>query len=191
MVCEGKQDAEVFKAVARKLRGNKARSVAATHAEGITRVYDLAVVLPPLIRISRKTKTLAFLVDANDLGVEKRVESFCNSLSSHRIRVLNVVRMKHPQVFGLELENVRQSVFLAVNGIEEYEFKKHELEDHIVKLLELECKVERRRIEAVNNAKELLGQEGIDPVKVIEQANTENIIKALGHIALIIHYISQ
>jgi len=196
VLCEGYTDAEVIKRVALKLNRfgeEQEKRIAVTNAEVLENLHTLATTIISLLRFFRKVKVLALVADANKMRIEDRVRSLVDSLRSHGLEA-NYTQIKH-QLYEItpRFQPNKIRIYIAINGIEEYDFEKHELEDHIVKLLELRKDIERIQIERADSAKELLAVAGFsdiqDILKIIDNSKPEEIKDALKHITNLIRLV--
>ena len=188
ILCEGRTDAEVVKELLKRLGIRGRKSVAVTDCEGIDKLYDVAAAIALLVRVFRKVKVLGVIVDADRLDVKERLSSLINSLSSRGLRASYVDALSS-QVFKLSLQDTAVPVYVAVNAVREYEFRKHELEDHILKLLELEGKASKGDIASTATAKEYLSSKGYDVIEVVRTSAKENVSKALNHIVTLLMHV--
>ncbi|MCD6368809.1 MAG: hypothetical protein J7L38_03320, partial [Thermoproteales archaeon] len=74
ILCEGKDEAKAFKAVARRLGFETPGCIGVTDAEGIKNVPKLIGSIILLMRVARKIKGLAVLVDMEELDPRERVK---------------------------------------------------------------------------------------------------------------------
>lgn len=188
VLCEGKTDAEVIKEIVRKLGVRVGKAMAITDCEGIDRLYGFAAVVALLVRLFRKVKVLGVVVDADRLGVDGRLGSLVDSLSSKGLEVAYGGQVSG-QTFELFLEEVGIPVYVAINAVEEYRYLKHELEDHIVKLLELEGKIDRDDVAKASTAEEYLFSRGYEVLEVVKSAAKQNVEKALNHLVTLLNCI--
>ena len=188
ILCEGRTDAEVIKELIRKLGIGGKKSLAITDCEGINKLYDVAAVIALLFRIFRKVKVLAVIIDADRFGVKERLDSLTNSLSSKGLEVSQAEALLS-QVFRLSLQNTAITTYVAINAVRQYHFKKHELEDHILKLLELEGRISKDDVVSTTTAKEYLSSRGYDVIEVVRTSAKENVSKALNHIVTLLMHV--
>jgi len=185
---EGRSDVEVVKEVIRKLGLSTDKTLAVTDCEGINKLYDMAVIITALIKFFRRVKVLAIIIDANELGIRGRLESLVDSINARGYALKDRHELA-PQVFMLRLKDVGIPIYVAVNGVEEYNFRKHELEDHILKLLELKGDVERDEFAHVGAAKEYLSSKSYDIIEVVRNSSREEVVKALNHITTLLNHL--
>jgi len=82
-------------------------------------------------------------------------------------------------------------IYIAINGVMEYRFAKHELEDHAVKLLELSGKLARSEIERSDSAKSVLNALNTSVVSVVENSENTLVEQAFNHLATLIRHLAQ
>ena len=73
---------------------------------------------------------------------------------------------------------------VAVNGVDEYDFETHEIEDHGVLLRELEGELDRDLIKDVKRARELVRREELPGM--IRKAAPRSVREAFGHVACLL-----
>jgi len=191
VLCEGRSDAEVFKLLIHKLNVEFDKNVAITDCEGRDELYEIASILVTLKKLFRKVKSLAVVVDADGMEYEARFQSLLDSLKSKGFEVSRIERLTDQLYKLIHSECGALQIYIAINGVMEYKFAKHELEDHAVKLLELTGKLARSEIERSDSAKSVLNAMNTSVVSVIE--NTENTLveQAISHLATLIKHLAQ
>ena len=190
ILCEGRMDAEVLKELARKLDVCTSKSIAVTDCEGIDKLYDVAAAVALLLRISRKLRIIALVVDADELSPHERADSLANSLASRGLRVTGVEE-EDKQLFSLNIRSAAARVYVAVSAVEEYDFERHMLEDHVLKLLELEGRIERGELKGAATAKEALARAGFDTLKVLRVASRRRAVEAFSHMTGLLKLIAR
>lgn len=174
ILCEGKSDAEIIKAVARK-QDIELINVAITDCGGVENIPEIASAIASLARLSRRLELLATVIDLDDKTCSERFQSLVNSLNARDTQVKNVKEVER-NIYNARLEASRELDFKAVFvGVEELPTKKHEIEDHMLKLQMLEGKISKDDVR-VSRAKELVRSE--ETLKIIEEASKENVEEA-------------
>ena len=144
VLCEGKMEVKVVKRIIRKLNLEIKGFVGITNCEGISHVPVMTCVVALLARLARKLKVIAVIMDAEEMSIKDRAESMINSL---RARKLNVEDLEpiNSQVFRtfITINEKKLTLLIAINGDYTLPFEKHKIEDHIVKLMILESKIEK------------------------------------------------
>jgi len=193
ILCEGYTDAEVIKRVVSKLNISGEKYIAITNAEGLENLYILAATIISMLRLFRRVKVLTLIVDADRMKIEDRVRSIVDSLKAHGFEVDYTPIGYHLYEIIPKAQPGKIRIYVAISGVEEYGFEKHELEDHIIKLLELRKDIERIQIEKTRMAKELLAISGFDDIqkilKIIDNSKPEEVEYALRHIVEVIHLV--
>ena len=185
ILCEGRTEVEVIKSLCSRLGITSAKSVAISDCEGIDRVYGLVPSIALLSKLSRRLRALAVVTDADELSYEGRFRSLINSLRSRGINVvLSNDYVVSSQLFkALIKANDRELKFyVTVNGISEYEFSKHVLEDHVIKLLELEGEVNVSELSNVSNSKEFIRERSINVIKEVVDAEPRLLRESFSHL---------
>lgn len=173
-MCGGKIDAEIIKLIYSRILANleleKIKSIAISDCEGIDKLYGLIRAIALLARLSRRLSSLAVIVDADQFTFEERFRSLVNSLNSVGLDVgVSNDYVVNERVFKalVNIDGKSINLYVAVNGIVEYGFTRHILEDHVIKLLELEGKLRIDDIKELSrrglgSSKEVIRIKGID-----------------------------
>jgi len=121
--------------------------------------------------------------------LRERLKSFIHSLGARNLKVSDVQGLGN-QVFKVTLRDTTIPIYMTINTVQEYQwFRKHELEDHALKSLELEGKASKEEIKSVAKAEEYLTRKGHGMVEVIRTSSKENIAKALNHITTLLNHV--
>ena len=157
ILCEGDKDAEIIKILNNILGLQLGDNVAVTYAGGIRNLYDLAKYISVLARLSRKLKLLGILLDLDDKKPEDRFYSVKNSLSTAGLH-LGDVKMLSPQVYNalLKIDDRSLDIKIALMGVMDLPFKRHMIEDHIIKTAIYNGYISLNELNKFKNAKELL-----------------------------------
>ncbi|MCD6514831.1 MAG: hypothetical protein J7L07_07895 [Candidatus Odinarchaeota archaeon] len=184
LLCEGKTDVETVKAIVDKLNIEINLTIGITDCEGIDKVIPLTNAIILLARLSRKMKKLAILVNVETMDFEDRVKSIADSLNAHNLTVSELKRSaENESVFTLKIKpdgNRILPLIVAVSGIKEFNFEKHCIEDHAVKLMLLERKISSNELSKYSEAKQIIS--GNEIINEIKKAHKENIKRAFSHI---------
>ena len=146
VLCEGATDAEVAKKILQKMKEALPKTavqqvIAFTDAGGKENIPLLTSALLALLKLSRKLRTIAVVVDAEESTAEQRAKSLIDSLLSRKGDL-------QLQLAGLQRDSACSQVFtsnvrvngrnlklvLAINGDFSLPFTRHTLEDHCLKL---------------------------------------------------------
>lgn len=106
---------------------------------------------------------------------------------------LKPLKIREPERLTKKLYRVEISdriLLIHIAGIEELPFRKHVIEDHVVKLLLEKRALEKLDIEGRAMAKSLLKDLGKDPVEVIKDSSLENIKKAFQNLIELIKQVA-
>jgi len=190
ILCEGSTEAEVVKAVNRRLNilNGKVR-VAVTDCEGINTLRRK--ILPLIIslittKVIIKAKILGIVLDAEDLSPNERMRSIMDSLRSRNISI--TCEIINGNVWRILLSDGK-TIIIAVNGILNYDwFTKHAIEDRILLLKELEGLVDSSIIRNVKEASTLVSR---NDLQLINNANINNIKTSFKHIAKLLELIGK
>jgi len=187
ILCEGKTEAEIFKALFKELRMSIPGEIGVTDAEGIDTLYELSRVMLNLTKIFRKVKKLDVLVDAENMGIEERVKSLVNSLRSLGCKVTDLIKVCS-HTFKLTVTNV--TVIITVSGVESFkQFQKHTIEDHALKLLLKVNPNVKGKVESIKEAKEIIRREKI--LELIEKTEGKYVEEAFNHIKCLIKQLNE
>ncbi len=180
VICEGRSDVEVYKSVLRKLASEVERkvSIGFTDAEGLDNIPELATAIATLSKHSRKLKALVIAIDADEYRAEDRASGLVDSLRARGIVVESFEkRGLYDQVYVVNISSNgrRLKALILINGDFTIPAKKHMLEDHCVKLLDIP--VER----SINSSKELI--EDIEAcIRRIEELPRDVVCEYFRHI---------
>lgn len=189
LLCEGKTEVEVVKAIIKKLDIKIKSTLGLTDCEGIEQIPKLASVIALLARISRKLKALMVLVDAENLDFIDRAKSITNSLRSKELQTTSLQSSAYcNNVFELQIKTNSRilPLIIAVSGVEEFGFVKHYIEDHIVKLMLLEGKIDNQEISKYSEAKQVV--RGDEIINIIKESSKGDIESAFKHITCLLSY---
>ena len=187
VLCEGKTEVEVYKAVLRRLDIELPGALGVTDCEGLAAVPRIAAATALLAALARKLKTIAVIVDAERWTYRKRFESFLDSLRSvGALEVAHEVRTHHAQVYEATITSPRQlKLLVAINGDLGLPYQTHSIEDHLVRLAILEGLIAPHQVSGVLTAKQLLEVAAIRSLEMLKDAKPENVERALEHLVLI------
>jgi len=191
LLCEGKTEVEVVKAIIEKLGIDIKIVLGLTDCEGIDMVPSLTGAMALLARISRKLKNLSVLVNAETMDFTDRVKSIIDSLRSKELVVTglqSLAECNHVFKFQIKTDNRVLPSIIAVNGIKEFKFTKHCIEDHVVKLMLLEDKIGHQEISKYSEAKQVA--RGDEIVDIIRDASKEHVKSAFNHIVCLLNYLT-
>ncbi len=196
ILCEGSSDAEVLKALARRLGFiEKLKNVAVTDAEGINTLRrDVFPTLLALIvgKVVSRPKPIAVVVDANAFKPEERVKSLVDSLESRGYRVPE----RKPECNNVWMLRIQRgseeiSLIVAVNGVFEEPFtvlEAHELEDHLAYLKLLENRLSREKILNAKRAEELVTE---SDTALLDNASVEHVEEAFKHMTCLLQTLTM
>lgn len=174
ILCEGKRDVDVLKAVIRKLNLPFQKNVGITDCGGLVKLKDTASIMAALARISRKLEVVGVLVDANKSSPPKRVEALINSLRAKTGGVGDVSEVED----GIFVVNVGRLKFIIyILGDERLPFQKHEMEDYLVDLMIENGQIDSREIAGVS-AKSFLEERDVDSLDLVESSGADAVKKA-------------
>ena len=196
ILCEGSRDAEVLKALARRLGFvEKLENVAVTDAEGFNALRrDVFPALLALIvgKVVGRPKPIAVVVDADAFKPEERVKSFVDSLESRGYRVPeHKPACNNVWMLRIQRDSEEIPLIVAVNGVFEEPFTKleaHELEDHLAYLKLLENRLSREKILEAKRAEELVTA---SDTALLDNAGAEHVEEAFKHITCLLQALTM
>ena len=175
ILCEGKRDAEILKAVAEKTGLKTKLTVGVTDCEGVSKVYDMLAVLSLIVVMVRKVKRIGVLIDSNKMKVEERVRSIADSLASKGVKVSDPIKVCD-QTYQMSASrgDLGVEVYVSVSGLEEPPSCRHEIEDHVNRLVQLEG----------------VEKEGASDVRaLIKNSDVRNVEAAFNHIVCLLSHL--
>jgi len=155
-VCEGKRDSEVLKGLISKIFGVVGKNLAVTDCEGKDSISEIALDIATLAQLSRTLKRVAILIDADEHDPKARASSLCNSLRA-KIGEIKLIELG-TGFFKIELKKFEIEVFLKVAGDLSLHYKKHTIDDYIVRLLILENEIQEEDASRYTTAKECVNE---------------------------------
>jgi len=190
VLCEGASDTEAAKKILQKMKETQPKTavqqvVAFTDAGGKENIPLLADALLALLKLSRKLRTIAVIMDAEESTAERRAKSFIDSLLSRKGDLqLQLAELQKDsacsQVFtcNIRVNGRNLKLILAINGDFSLPFTKHTLEDHCLKLAG--TPLPREPETTAQSAKQLL--DTATCLDKIDKADLETACKAFAHI---------
>jgi len=169
IICEGKTEVEILKAIIRKLNPMLKGYVLVTDAEGIDMAKELIKIFVSIRKLVRKIKVIGLIIDAEDLKPETRFKSIIDSIKSINIRVVES-RNVCKQVFSFKIDHL--IFYISVSGIEGYGIKMN-IENHIEMLKSLGVQINSNKPEII--------------AKIIEETDDKKIRKAFYHIICLLY----
>ncbi len=197
ILCEGRTESEVLKILYKRLGFSIDKPIAISDCGGINKVYGIAQSIALIANLSRKLSVLAVVVDADELEFNGRFNSLVNSLRSQGIEVNTQCQVLDKQIFKTRIKGLKRDFdfYVVVNGVTDYEFPKHVLEDHVIKLLELQGKLRDIAKESitskVGSSKELIRSHGIDVIKEISNAEVGVLRESFSHLVRFLELIRK
>ncbi|MCE4612009.1 MAG: hypothetical protein F7B17_08575 [Desulfurococcales archaeon] len=184
VVCEGEFDERVLKLVAERLDFMPNAPIAVTHAGGVDVVPRLAVALVALLKLIRKTRKIAFIVDAEDRRPLERVAEILNEARRRGLRIGGVEPVRDcSNVYKSKVDDVE--VYIAVSGLPGLaQFRKWQMEDHALKLKILEGKLDPANLQDIEESKQVVT--GEEALKELEEASLEHVKESYNHIACLL-----
>jgi len=155
-VCEGKRDSEVLKGVIGKIF-ESTKNMAVTDCEGKDAVTEVAKDIAALASVSRTLKTLPIVIDADNYSPVERARAIANSLQARANIDIEMTEVCE-DIFELQLQGFSVKVFVKVAGDFSLPYKKHAIDDHVLRLLLLENLVEMEKIKKYDTAKECVDE---------------------------------
>jgi hypothetical protein len=179
ILCEGRKDAEILKALIAKteisLRGN----IGVTDCGGMPAIQDVAAFTATLARLSRRLAIIAIIVDADEHTFNQRAQSVINSLRANRIDI----RETHKVAESLyNAKTKKLDVLVQIAGIKGLPFQKHTIEDHVIQLLLLERKMKKQEIKEAKEAKEIITKQKMNPKTIIQNSEEQKVEQAFRSI---------
>jgi hypothetical protein len=199
VLCEGSRDAEVFKAVARRLGfTERLGDVAVTDAEGVNTLRrDLLPTLVALIagKVVSRPKPIAVIVDSDRFKAEERAKALVDALRSRGYTATELQQVCsstwRTNVGHQQREQASTPLLVTVNGIFEHPFNNleaHELEDHIAYLKMLEGMLKPEDIVGVRRASSLVT---VDDYRLLEAASLESLRAAFKHVVCLLNTLAR
>lgn len=179
ILCEGKRDAEVLKALVGKLEIPLRGNIGITDCGGIPAIKDVAIFVATLARLSRKLAKIAVIVDADTHTFDQKAGSIIDSLKANKIDI------KETRQVAESLHNAKTEkldILIQIAGIKDLPFQKHTIDDYIVQLLLLEGKIEDKEIKKAREAKEIVDEQEEDAKTIIENTEREKVEQAFRNI---------
>ncbi|MHA1506470.1 MAG: DUF3226 domain-containing protein [Candidatus Asgardarchaeia archaeon] len=187
LLCEGRTEVEIIKAVVKKLDVEVKLHIGLTDCEGIDALPRLASTVALLANLSRKLKVLSVLVDAETMNFIDRVNNIISSLRAKKLWTTSPQPIaKCDQVFQLYIKTYfrKLPLIIAVSGIKEFEFVKHCIEDHGVRLMLLERNIDSQEVLKYSEAEQIVRRNEL--IEIIKNSKRENTEKAFNHITCLL-----
>lgn len=186
ILCEGESDVHIVKDIVKKVNMDCKLNIGISSGGGQPNVYELLEMVMAIIRLSRRLKHIGLIVDSEDRGIEDKFHDIINIVGKN----FNIIEEKElgGQVFLIKVRyNVKNlPLYIAINGDVSLRFSRHMLEDHCVKLAELENKL-NKSIDDARASKEVINMD--ECRKIIEEADINNIKNAFPHIVSLLKHI--
>jgi len=184
-VCEGKRDSEVLKGIMGRIFEDKERNLAVTDCEGKDAVTEIAKDIAALASVSRTLRAVPIVIDADEHSFAERARSISDSLRAIAGIDLEMTKVDM-DIFEPRSQSLRIKVFVKVVGDPNLPYKRHTIDDHIVRLLLLENLVEKEKIEKYDIAKEcideFIGLKNTAVKELILSSQPENVQKAFENL---------
>ena len=189
VLCEGEDDERVFKSIAGKLGLHPTRTIGVAHAGGIGTLPKLASAVAVLVKLMRRARVLAVILDAEELDPERRAQDLADSIRGMGLEASTPEPVEGcSQVYRLRVNNI--DLYVAVSGVPEYgSLEKHKIEDHGLKLRILEGKLDPAIVESIRDSKQAVTLE--EMLSDIMEASPENVKRAYPHIACLIELLQE
>lgn len=191
---EGSSDKKILERVAKRT-GIEVRSiVGAAYCSGT----PIAMCAATLAKLSRRVKNLAIVVDADIHDYRERAEKLINDLRGYGVEIEGHLSEVHEALFRISVNKPaageRLSVLICVMGLTELRqsgvavpLRKKVIEDHLVRGLLLENKIEIKYLDRIYSdeaisSKEVLAMLGKSSREVLEELSrntVEEIFKRL------------
>lgn len=182
-VCEGKRDSEVLKGVINKVFGIQ-RGLAVTDCEGKDAISEVTMYIATLAFVSRSLRAVPIVIDADEHTPADRARSISDSLRA-RINDVEMIEVED-DIFEIRSRKFRVKIFVKVVGDFNLPYKKHMIDDHVLRLLVLENLVEKEEIGRCNTAKECVDEfiesNSTTVKELILNAQLENVQKAFENL---------
>lgn len=178
ILCEGRSDSEIVKAVARKLELMPNRSVGITDCGGKDSLKNIASYAAILAEYSRKLNMIGVIIDADKYSPNERAHSFFNSIKAH-LGVTSDISKIADAVYTFNVERLQFVIHIA--GDVDLPFTKHEIEDYVVRLIIRIGKADRNSITGVR-AKAFLECLDIDFLSLIEESTRDDVEDAFSYL---------
>ncbi|MCS7365130.1 MAG: hypothetical protein NDF54_06830 [archaeon GB-1867-035] len=188
LLCEGKTETKVIKAIIKKLGIQLHGNVGVTDSEGINQLYNLTYILTLLIsKTFKKVRKLAILLDSEQMAIEERVKSLVDSLKAKGYNINNIEKTCH-QTY--KINGIKPPIYVSINGIHSLNhFQKHTIEDHGAILLSKLNPNIKEKIKTAKDAQEIIHKEELVPL--IEKSKPEQVKQAFNHIYCLLNQISK
>lgn len=179
MLCEGSDDIDTLKSLIEKLNMQLPRFVGVSDCGGISKLEELAPVVSMICRLSRRTRKIVLIIDANTKTAQQRVNSLKQSLESHFVRIENLHQVSD-SIYGATFE--RFDFLIKIVGKMDLPFKGHEMEDYAVQLLKLKEEVEESQLVRFSKASDFIEEYGKKANQIIEESEETDVKKAYENI---------
>jgi hypothetical protein len=177
ILCEGRSDVEVVKAVFKKLISTSGGLVIGfTDCEGVENVEYMAKIIARLVKLFRKLKSIVLIVDADEYSAEARARSVIDSLRSVGV-VAEDLKPHSEQVFVVKTRSNDKTfeLVIVISGDFTIPTKRHVLEDHCAKLMNI-------AIHSSTDSTKQLIKSIDDCLKHIDIAPKDSVINSFRHI---------
>ncbi len=188
ILCEGETEVKVIKTIIEKLGIKIPKTIGVTECSGINTVYNMTAIITLLLNLFRKVKALGILIDSEQMTVKERVESLINSIKAREFNIKDIKPICN-QTYQTIVQKPNIRIVITVNGVHEYNFKTHKIEDHAVLLAQLENKINKNIIIKADEAKRIISKDEI--IELIKTSSKENITKAYNHIICLVNTIAK
>lgn len=193
ILCEGVTEVEIVKEIVRKLGIELGVAMGVTDCEGIDNVPRVVIAIVTLTKLARKLRKIGVIVDAEDLDLESRARNIVNSLRARGLsadELRQVGRCSQVYVTRVGVDRNRLMLAIAINGDFSLPLKKHAIEDHAVKLLLLEGRIDMKVVSMCEDAKQIIRSRR-EIIELVRQSSRENVENAFTHIHRLLSLISQ
>ena len=187
ILCEGKRDVNVLKGILLKFFEDLDKVVAIADCESKDSVMDFAKDVVVLSSMSRRLKTIAVVIDADEYTPEKRAESVKNSMQSITGSPVELAEINESDdMFELKSQKFNTKAFVKIADDFSLPYEKHTIDDLVLQLLFLEGKADKNSMDAFRTAKEFVNEvvecDRISIKELILNSKSENVERSFHNI---------
>lgn len=179
MLCEGSDDIDTLKTLIGKLNVQLPRHIGVSDCGGDSKLKELAPIVAMICRLSKRTRKIVLIVDANTRTAQQRVNSLKQSLESHHVRIENLHQVSD-SIYGATFE--RFDFLIKAVGKVDLPFKSHEMEDYAVYLLRVKGEVEDSQLVGFCKASDFIEEYGKKADVIIEESEESDVREAYENI---------
>ena len=176
---EGKDDIGTTESLINKLDVGLPHSALLTDCGGVSKLEECAPYISTLCRVSKRTRKIAMILDANGSNPQQRAKSLKQSLESHNVTLENFHQVTD-SIYSAIFE--RFDILIKAVGKMELPFKRHEMEDYAVQLLLLNGDIKENQFTQFVKASDFIEEYGKKAAQIIEESEESDVREAYKNI---------